>query len=501
MGQIARERTLLSYYAPFLSKSLLNGAIESMRSESVAHLKFRLGILTSRFRANHPLKACPKCMGESVRTFGWSCWLVDHQQPGVWMCQLHEEPLLTCMVKANGVERFSWQLPDAEALQREWTSCTTAELDAHFRLSSFFQELRTRDLEPGVLEHVSVQRVFLRRLNKLGFMTRGGSVRIKDLSDLYAEHCRPLRVVPELAALPQSPNEAASEVGRLVHSTRSCTHPIRLLAFASWLFSDAKALFESLVDKSEPSTELPDPVQATDNPRRATFLKLIGHGKSVRKASEIVGIATNTGLAWAAANGAAVGARPKVLKPDIKASLLKLLREGVDRVAAADAVGVAVGTIDRLFQRESGLHAEWRDARRARAQEAARETWARALAECSIKLARALEPAAYAWLYRNDRNWLESTCATLPRRQAPRQTAVNWMDRDMTLAEQVRQALLKLSVGATKRVRLWQVCQAIPELKAKLGHLSQLPLTRKALEHAISAHSPRDEGTKEFRWD
>lgn len=56
-AQLARERTLLGFYAPFLAASVVDGAIASMRSQSVAHLKHRLGILTSRFRANHPLMA------------------------------------------------------------------------------------------------------------------------------------------------------------------------------------------------------------------------------------------------------------------------------------------------------------------------------------------------------------------------------------------------------------------------------------------------------------
>lgn len=70
--QIARERTLLRYYVPFLSPATPKDAVASMRSASVAHLKYRMGVLTSRFGANHPLKACSSCLRESGRTHGWA---------------------------------------------------------------------------------------------------------------------------------------------------------------------------------------------------------------------------------------------------------------------------------------------------------------------------------------------------------------------------------------------------------------------------------------------
>jgi len=83
---IARERTLLKFYAHFHSPSVGAEAVASVRGASVAHLKYRLALLTSRFRANHPLKACPICMEHDGLTHGWSFWHIEHQFPGVWVC-------------------------------------------------------------------------------------------------------------------------------------------------------------------------------------------------------------------------------------------------------------------------------------------------------------------------------------------------------------------------------------------------------------------------------
>jgi len=114
---IAREHTLLSYYQAFLGAKAVDDVISSMAGPDVSHLKLRLGILTSRFRANHPLKACPSCMAEDAQTYGWAYWHLQHQYPGVWVCASHRVPLLQSSLKATGVQRFQWLLPNGGELQ------------------------------------------------------------------------------------------------------------------------------------------------------------------------------------------------------------------------------------------------------------------------------------------------------------------------------------------------------------------------------------------------
>jgi len=83
--EIVRERTLLKYYGRFLSNENEQEAVLALSGNTVAHLKFRLGLLTSRFRANHPLKACTSCMAADVLEHGWAYWHMEHQFPGVWI--------------------------------------------------------------------------------------------------------------------------------------------------------------------------------------------------------------------------------------------------------------------------------------------------------------------------------------------------------------------------------------------------------------------------------
>ena len=58
---IVCDHTILPFYLPFCTPSASEDAIGVARGPTIGSFKYRLGILTSRFRANHPLKACSSC--------------------------------------------------------------------------------------------------------------------------------------------------------------------------------------------------------------------------------------------------------------------------------------------------------------------------------------------------------------------------------------------------------------------------------------------------------
>lgn len=83
---IVQKHTLYKYYRTFLDEPERQELADALYGHSLAHLKLRLGLLTSRLRANHPLKACPLCMQADVEQHGVAYWHLTHQYPGVWIC-------------------------------------------------------------------------------------------------------------------------------------------------------------------------------------------------------------------------------------------------------------------------------------------------------------------------------------------------------------------------------------------------------------------------------
>jgi hypothetical protein len=500
--ELARLRTLLRFYRPFLDPQEVGRAVETMCGPSVAHLKFDLGLLTSRFRAHHPLKACATCMRHDVDTEGWAYWHLQQQFPGVWVCLAHGAPLLESTVKSTGVERFLWHLPAEGRLSAAPGFSADASLEALARLAGLIGALVERDAPDGWLSAPLVQATLRRRLATLGWVTSAGNTRLQEAAGEYLEHCRALRAVAELSSLPANLEESKVQIGRLIRPLRSGTHPLRLLVAIDWLFKDWEEFIAMHVGprsqtdvQAQVATGSRTPTNAAEDPRKARLLDMLAAGESATAASRSIGIDVATAMAWAAAAGVVVGRRPKVLTQEVRQSLVSDLKAGLDKLDAAGRHGVSVETVTRVLRTEIGLRAAWVEARTSLARKRARESWlALARQSLGVKLMRASNPAAYAWLYRNDRQWLrENSPSDRAVAAEPRSSSVRWDERDEALSLAVRRAVLRLS-GERPGVplRLWQLYQAVPELKPKLAALERLPLTRRVLESALGRSGEKE---------
>ena len=68
---------------------------------------------------------------------------------------------------------------------------------------------------------------------------------------------------------------------------------------------------------------------------------------------------------------------------------------------------------------------------------------------------------------------------------------MDWVARDEQLCILVREAALRLmEEQGVSRIYLWQLCQQIPDLRAKQAQLTRLPRTLEAIKAALSAHLP-----------
>ena len=104
-----------------------------------------------------------------------------------------------------------------------------------------------------------------------------------------------------------------------------------------------------------------------------------------------------------------------------------------------------------------------------------------------------MHPAVYAWLYRNDRSWLQEN---LPARRLDAQLKdkprVAWDQRDLKLSAMVEAAVLEISsASGPSKIQLWQLYQRVPELKAKLSVLDRLPLTRRVIESVLDRRAAK----------
>lgn len=491
---IIRQHTLLSFYLPLASPNLAARSVSGMAGHGIGSLKFQLGLLTSRFRANHPLKACPVCMQEDREQWATSYWHVAHQLPGVWICDQHRVPLLQAAVKSTGVGRFQWYLPCEAGL----APSNAFQPHPHL-LSLAVAAHQLWGLAAGT--HFSpdlIAGVYRTALRERGLLKGNphSQLHLKAIGPQYANHLEPLRQAYELLPLPGTPEVAAREVAQLTYHPRGGHHPLRHLALITWLFGTLDAFMAAYKDfkanethpehlQSEPQVQM----SASRNDTRNKLVELIRQGQSITAASHQLGVDTGTGMAWAATAGIAARKRPSIVKGKARDLAIQALELGKPKAAVAATAGVSIQCVTRLLRTEVGLRDAWCRAQFNDGQRRVRRQWLQAMAshpQAGVKAIRMLEPAAYAWLYRNDKVWLREQAARMEHAANVGGTLVDWVSRDAELADKVARTGLEISRQQPgRRIKLWQLYQQLPDLKAKLAKLNRLPRTYEAIQQVL----------------
>ena len=501
--EIAHGRTLLKFYRSFLPLSESSSIAETMCGNSIAHLKFQLGLITSRFRANHPLKACPACMVGDQKEYGWAYWHLEHQYPGVWWCSIHERPLHESLCKATGVGRFLWYLPQLQelrecplisgkgAVNKVKTAASLARTSIDLVKQGSDSPLVTGDFH----------KIYREELERRGWLKRG-RLQYFEMAPDFVDYSMKLHHLPELAALPTTIEAAKSQLGRLLRTPRGGIHPLRHITLIDWLFGDTSCFMQAYQKPRLSSTSLEDSLRLSNCTRlngearhmdhmRDDLIKLLEKGDSIRSIALDLDIDINAAMAWAVDSGYGISRRPKVLKDDKRELMITMLRLGEEKAEVATKIGVSVTTVSRILRTELGLLREWKTVRFNKTREVAQGVWEALLTQyphMGVKLLRSMEPAVYIWLYRNDRDWLKERSPHISKSPSSGSSnRVRWDKRDNELSAAVERAALALARKAPQAtIRLWQLYQQIPELKAKLEVLHRLPLTKRAIEKVIN---------------
>lgn len=496
--QICRGRTMLRFYKTFMSTDDEERSVQVQLGSSVSGLKYRMGIQTSRFRAHHPLKACLTCMAADRRYVGWAYWHLDHQFPGVWICVKHKEPLMESTVKVNGVGRFLWHLPREEYLRfpnAEQVQPGATALVALTRLANLIKALTNAsgNLRIDMTLLPAIYRVKLRERN---LITAGGSYRLSSIAVEFAEYSRAFRSILELRGLPETTVESYQQLSRYLRAPRCGTHPLRHLVLIDWLFespedfllaygADAKLRGH----EGDCGVAKSDALQGNGEAKRQLREALEKGERSLTAIANDIGIDTATAMAWSASLGFSVRRRPKKLLPKVRSELIACLRGGMDKGVAAEKFRISTVTVTSVLRTEVALHAMWLQIRAEQRLSTARAEWQKLLTAhrgIGIKFIRSIDPALYAWLYRNDRNWLTENLPARAMRKVAGTSRISWDSRDDELCAAVEKASLKIATSLNgKKLRLCHLLQEIPELRAKQSALRKLPRTVRALEIAL----------------
>lgn len=494
-------RTVLAYYLRFRTESEGLAVLNRLRKVGPGSMKASLGWLATRIGAAHPLRACPSCVEDSIREYGTSTWVLLHQLPGVWYCPLHDQLLLAAQAKVNGLQRFQWLLPDDVRLDLAWPTGDKKVWDAAALGRMRLITEATIDLLAAprgfTIDPLRLAGTCLSRLVDLRMASPNGRLQPQLIGRDFAAFLAGLASLPESEALCVGPDATLCSLRRLLQPGTRPLHPLRSILTALWLFGSWKEFMMAYLElpdlappvigerTSVPCRNLARSTHAAEDVQ--SFLHLVrDKGISVRSAATRTGVDIQTGLNWATRAGLQVSRRPQKLRAAVRSKVITVLRGGASKQTAADLGHISVVTVNRILASEPGLQGAWRQACEARRRASTRSQLLQAIGKrpnAGIKEIRGLVPAAYVWLYRHDRPWLEDKTRALSRKIQGNHSFLDWNARDADFARQVKAMRRVMTTSPTYigGARTMQLVRLVPGLQSKLRHLDRLPLTRAAL--------------------
>jgi hypothetical protein len=337
---------------------------------------------------------------------------------------------------------------------------------------------------------------FLTRLTTLGLASSGGRIDWRSLSRDVENRLKGSAAVSSVGHGALHGAGSMSSISRLL-GARGLTHPNRYIAWVSWYFGDWASFVAGYEQTGAVLSQDITAVSAT-RPRAGESFTLIPDQQAVETGmSQPIEPECASLDAHAAAASALQGIRrkPKKLKYGLRDQLIADLRAGKDKVSVAHTFGVAIVTVTRVLLEEPGLAEAWHRVRFERARQKARKDWLRRLVGSrglNAKVLRRLSPASYAWLYRNDRDWLKEVTQS----SIEKSRRVNHAERrieasDANLALRVQRTAATLAERTdNSTVTVNDLLYWLPELGNRISEFHKWPLTAQVLNKLFGKASP-----------
>ncbi|AVJ25412.1 MULTISPECIES: TnsD family Tn7-like transposition protein [Pseudomonas] len=446
---ILLHHTIFSVFVPFQNKIKIEDAIITIKGDRIDSLKYRLGLVSSGFGAEHPLKACPYCMREDVDAHGIAYWHLTHQYPGVLICPRHQAWLMVSTKSRRWSGRFEWSLPTKDCLIQQASS-------QKLWLRPAFLNLANNVIDLAVIGRVmSLESCTVAATYRKAVLQGGGSASLLD-------RIEPLRRFHLFESLPEDEKSTESFMNQLIRTPRRSIHPLKHLLLIDWLFDDLRSFLKAY------------------DAEVARLVQRVASTPS-RKPDEQVSLSN-------AAAPTKNTPRPKRLKGQLKEVLLSKLGKGIPKQKLCKELEISVSTINRLLRANPVTNALAIEARNSRELAEHRAQWQylhNLHPELGVQALRNTIPSIYAWLYRNDKAWLMAKEQTFVKPAKVEKHPIDWEARDSRLLSMIRTAYEAITGLQRGPVTTTELYARVPMLSSCLENRNRYPASRAFLSTVL----------------
>ncbi|AKA83569.1 TnsD family transposase [Pseudomonas synxantha] len=446
---ILLHHTIFSVFIPFQNKTKIEDAIITIKGDRIDSLKYRLGLVSSGFGAEHPLKACPYCMREDVYAHGIAYWHLTHQYPGVLICPRHQAWLMVSTKSRRWSGRFEWSLPTKDCLIQQASS-------QKLWLRPAFLNLANNVIDLAVIGRVmSLESCAVAATYRTAVLQGGRSASLLD-------RIEPLRRFHLFESLPEDEKSTESFMSQLIRPPRRSIHPLKHLLLIDWLFDDLHSFLKAY------DAEVARLVQRVASTTSRKPYKQVSLSNAAAPTK-------NT-------------PRPKRLKGELKEVLLSKLGKGIPKQKLCEEFKITVSTINRLLRAHPATNALAIEVRHSRELAEHRAQWQYLHSlhpELGVQALRNTIPSLYSWLYRNDKTWLMAEEQTFIKPAHVERHTVDWEARDSRLLSMLRTACEAVAGLQRGPITTTELYARVPMLSSCLENRDRYVLSRAYLSTVL----------------
>jgi len=467
--------TLYPYHRPFLSLERHERVEAILLGGEGDRLKTLLGRVANGFGANPSLRYCWDCWQNDVRDHGAPYWHRIHQLPGVISCAKHGIELISVIWPSASSHRQRIELVPVAAHADSPSHKSTDAQIVFARTSADLLSMNLPILGPDLWAAA-----YKAAASKDSFSDANGRIRYARLAEAVRGHYDDFAGFLHKGRILSTPKHPLAWLHAIFERPNRSSHPIFHLLLIGFFFGTVErfvAAVRRVPEKNEQVLSLP-----TENGQNPDAELLRDESRSARAVAGALGLSVSTVVSRRRALGVRVSSRRKTVGAELLTSLKKALREGKRAPDVVQKYGVSLATVYRVRRETPSVLTASLKARytsvcrhyRSRWRAAARKSKAAGVTERKRR-----DPAAYAWLYRNDREWLFAKNSGLHKRKY-RCARIDWAARDTQLCEEVKTVYESLRlvsgrgrISRTALIRLLGEASVSKNL-ARLPHLKSL---------------------------
>ncbi|QTN22214.1 TniQ family protein [Rhizobacter sp. AJA081-3] len=485
--------TVYPYFRPFISCATDARARAIMASGSGSGLKTLLGLVANRFGASTRPRLCPLCAKEDLQRIGFPYLRRSHHLAAVTRCAIHGSRLQELPASSEASNLFAWLCRNPEAAPKKRSRNAFDQSQSMDSLSArqehWFARISLALLTAGLApqDPSARGRAYGAAARLQGHGIRNGRVDHRSLAQGIRAYYREFSFLSCKERLLQPSSNPSAWVRSLIARPDRTAHPICHILAIGYLFDSVESFAQAVQDQSRASSSIhvvasqeaerpTSPIASPGASRLTSTLPaprqrevdapsqhgvLLDASVSCREAARLLAVSIDKVACARLAAGIPVAQRPQKINSTLAASLLDRMAQGLSLPEIAEFNQVSLSSLYRLLESHPQAAATRAHATFESDLHMHRDAWEDAVRRSAgrgSKLARALAPAAYAWLYRHDPTFVRS------HRPAPRPSrspVVDWNLRDSMLVRRLAllaQSAPEVSLDRRRTATFWMNC-------------------------------------------